>query len=129
MCEQNFFLKKACRGSKEEVLPDDGDSDEFLEIYIPKNAELFVAYSSYSNYKSYGSIEGSPFIQAITEIFSEFGDNGDLNSLFTLINRYVSKKFVKLSVEKGGKTETINVCQTPEFRSTLTQLVKFHRKN
>lgn len=126
-----IFLFQACRGRFYDYghNVDDDQTDAALDPVsvrkIPVEADILMAYSVCPGFYSWrNNVDGSWFVQAITEVFKEHSDSMDIMDMMTMVNRKVAYDFSSCT----DREFTSDMKQMPCIVSTLTRKVYFHPK-
>eukprot|EP00058_Branchiostoma_floridae_P018703 XP_002604192.1 hypothetical protein BRAFLDRAFT_73465 [Branchiostoma floridae] len=114
-----LFFVQACQGDKtggnrhQAVEYSDGYQLTSSDTPVPPvwKSDMFIAYPSPWGYQSVRTEDGSPFLGAITKVFSEHAKDTNLFDMMTMVNREVS------DASKG--------LVQPEVHSTLRKQLYF----
>ncbi|XP_067285045.1 caspase-6-like isoform X1 [Pseudorasbora parva] len=131
-----IFILQACRGDKhdEPVTPMDVvDSQTVNNVVVdagvlytlPAGADFLMCYSVAEGYYSHReTVNGSWYIQDLSEILSRHGSSLEFTEILTLVNRKVSLRSVGNSRDRSA----IGKKQVPCFASMLTKKLFFRPK-
>ncbi|XP_036367182.1 caspase-1-like isoform X2 [Octopus sinensis] len=123
-----LFFVEASRGSKIDVGVEKTDAD--LIGYgkrtpkIPVMADMLVVYSSSNEYSSFINEDGSWFMQALSKMLMEYGNEYEIMKLLTA----VSNRVASLDFRSSANSEYNGCKQMPHIMSTLIKELKFEPK-
>lgn len=131
-----IFIVQACRGDQHDVpvTPCDVVDNEVNETVVdacaiqslPAGADFLMCYSVAEGYYSHReTINGSWYIQDLTELLKKYGSSLEFTELLTLVNRKVSMRRVGNSSDRNA----IGKKQVPCFASMLTKKLYFRPKH
>ena len=115
-----IFLIQACRGSQQDRVPIESDSDPipFSSSSLPADADFLICFASAPGHQSYRQpLLGSWFISSIFEVFNEYAEREHLMDMMLRVNKRVAGFFSK----EGLKQMPCQVCM-------LTRKVFFNPK-
>ncbi|XP_013391091.1 caspase-3 [Lingula anatina] len=125
---------QACRGTKldggvevadAEMWEDEPDGRTHVHR-IPAEADFLIAYSVVPGFFSWrNSMNGSWFMQALIQVLGDYGQQLDILSLMTIVNRKVAYEFESNAASKAMSKKK----QVPCITSMLTKLVYFRPKH
>lgn len=126
-----FFIQ-ACRGYQTDpgvpinVLDAKGQAFEDIDrniIKLPLEADFLYAYSTVPGFYSWrNGMNGSWFIQALSEVLSEHGRKLEIRKILTLVNRKVAQNFQSMNPDNPGFHQ---MKQVPCISSMLTKDLVF----
>ncbi|XP_013408949.1 caspase-7-like [Lingula anatina] len=123
---------QACRGTKLDggvEVADEAGLDELdgrNHVHkIPAEADFLIAYSVVPGFFSWRNpTNGSWFMQALIQVLGDYGQQLDILSLMTIVNRKVAYEFESNAASKAMSKKK----QVPCITSMLTKLVYFWPK-
>ncbi|XP_013408945.1 caspase-3-like [Lingula anatina] len=125
---------QACRGTKldggvevadAEMWEDEPDGRTHVHR-IPAEADFLIAYSVVPGFFSWrNSMNGSWFMQALIQVLGDCGQQLDILSLMTIVNKKVAYEFESNAASKAMSKKKQVLCIT----SMLTKLVYFRPKH
>lgn len=132
-----IFIIQACRGYQTDegahvnvvdALPMEEDELPLVPQYIklPIEADFLFAYSTVPGFYSWrNGVNGSWYIQALTEMLEKYGENMEIQKLLTKVHRMVAQNFESQSNQPGFYKKK----QIPSMVSMLTKDLYFGKKS
>ena len=92
-----IFLIQACRGSQQDRVPVESDSEPipFSSSSLPADADFLICFASAPGHQSYRTRFGSWFISSVAEVFREYADREHLMDMMLRVNNRVAQFFSK----------------------------------
>ena len=131
-----IFIIQACRGYQTDegvpmnvadALPMEPDETSLGPQYIklPVEADFLFAYSTVPGYYSWrNGMNGSWYVQGLTEMLGKFGETMEIQKLLTKVHQMVAQNFESQSSQPGFYKKK----QVPSMVSMLTKDLYFRKK-
>ncbi|PFX29329.1 Caspase-3 [Stylophora pistillata] len=91
-----IFLIQACRGSQQDSIPIESDSEPipYASSSLPADADFLICFASAPGHERYRQPElGSWFISAVVKIFKEYAGKEHLMDMMLRVNNHVANFF------------------------------------